>query len=333
MAVGEKSKNLIPAEDVEANVRAWDMPSWGEDENKADLSTESEEIDEEPIVLPTAEELENIRQEAQTEGYQQGLLEGKQEGHEQGHQEGYQQGFQEGKTKGLEEGKTQGQKLGFEQGLADAKAEIANEVAALRAIAKQLLAPVNDQQDALEVAFSGLIEQAVRAVVRTQPALSQQDIVHLVHEAVEALPVGAKNIRVYLNARDIDVLGQHWNSPLPVEFINDPELEPGDCRVEATDSLINYRVEDRIEQVLDELRLEHFPEHSPLTTDVEEDLEADDVETEQSELEANVGVVENNEEEHQPDPTIKSDSSIQKEPSQDAPTQANEEDEEPPHDG
>ena len=70
---------------------------------------------EEEILAPiplTAEEIDEIRQAASEEGFNQGK------------EEGFAKGYEEGMTKGLAEGKTQGVEEGKEEGLTQGKEAI-----------------------------------------------------------------------------------------------------------------------------------------------------------------------------------------------------------------
>jgi flagellar assembly protein FliH len=262
MGTHNDTKTYIPAEEVDAEVHLWDLPYWA---NPPPVALKEEElIEEAALSFPTVEEVEAIRQEAHSDGFQQGLLEGRKEGHQQGFDKGQAEGLTQGKQQGMTQGYTEGQKQGFEKGLMEAKDKIEREIAALKQVTQQLLEPVNHQQAALEVALASLIEQSVRAVLRVPPHLTQNEIALITQEALAALPMGAKNVTLYLNAQDHALMLEHWGEALPAALVVDDALASGGCRVETDISLIDYSIEERLRQVLAELRLDHFPEQQPL---------------------------------------------------------------------
>src|SRR5690554_3021090 len=104
----------IPAEELTAYER-WELPVMDEADDEAELppqapANEVEEVEVQPL---TAQDLEEIRQAAWSEGHEEGFQAGQQEGREQGlqtgHEEGYQQGLEQGLAQGLEEGRRQGE--------------------------------------------------------------------------------------------------------------------------------------------------------------------------------------------------------------------------------
>lgn len=173
----------------------------------------------------TAAELEAITQQAW------------QEGRDQGYRDGHAEGVAAGHTEGLAAGR------------AAARVELEREVAGLKAIAAQLLEPIDGQREAIEAALLRLSLDIARAVLDAEPALPPERLLPVVREAVQQLPVGERNFRVLLHpdqaalVRDCAGWPAHW----PVAA--DAAVEPGGCRVESDYALVDHTRGLRFRQV------------------------------------------------------------------------------------
>ena len=237
---------LIPAHEVPA-FNLWDLPSFDEVESvhhvpreepqpepekpgseselerPAEPEAQVEEVlPEEPPVMPfTVEELEQIRAEAYNEGFATGERDG----------------FHSGQLKGQQEAKT----------VLDAR------VAELESIMGHLLEPIQAQDEQIEDMLLELVETMVRQVVQRELISDSSHIQQVLRGALKALPMGAEQIRIYLNPADFEAIKavrerheENWR------LLEDDQLLPGGCRVEAEHSQVDASRETRLQQIIEQ---------------------------------------------------------------------------------
>lgn len=203
---------------------------------------ESAELELKPL---TAEDIEQIRQAA----YDEGFNEGKAAGFEQGYQDGQNQGLQDGLKQGQEEGK----KLGLEDAAADVDA-IKQQLSQLVDQLQQPLAQVNDQvkQQLTELALR-MAEAVIGVEAKTNPAV----ILQTVSDAVAVLPLQTEQVLIKLHPDDLAVLQQHYTEAELTQrhwqLRAEPSLEQGGCLIETPLSSIDRSLKQRIAT-----SLEHF---------------------------------------------------------------------------
>jgi flagellar assembly protein FliH len=185
-------------------------------ENDASPEPESEP----QVVLPTAEELERLHQEAWQEGYQLGLKEGRNEGHIEGYQAGKTQGEAEGEryVKDL-----QSLAIALEAGRLQQDKEVAREVLELSLVmARQIL------RSAIQVKPE-LILNAISEALKTLPTLNG-------HHKIVTHPDSAKVVRDWL---------AHEHGHLSWKVMEDAQMEPGDFRFESAYSDLDGSIKSR----------------------------------------------------------------------------------------
>jgi len=281
------SKVEIASEGKVEDVKPWELPFWNQagqrreppkDYHENNFSKESEteatvediEVDDETLKpkekvveeevspqaeeheLPTVDEIEKIREQAHQEGFNAGKNQGYQEGLELGKKEGYEQGHQEGQ----EHGETEGKRVGFETGKAEGSATGMQEVVAasqhLKQIADQLRLACDEKDQQLPHVISQLIRSSVEMILQRELQDGDSTILQKVQRALEQLPAGSKDIKIYISAIDAEYFEQgleRINESL--EYIIDDDLGVGSCRVETENTLIEYMQEERMQQVLE----------------------------------------------------------------------------------
>lgn len=281
------SKVEISPEGKVEDVKPWELPFWNQagqrreppkDYHENNFSKESEteatvediEVDDETLKpkekvveeevspqaeeheLPTVDEIEKIREQAHQEGFNAGKDQGYQEGLELGKKEGYEQGHQEGQ----EHGETEGKRVGFETGKAEGSATGMQEVVAasqhLKQIADQLRLACDEKDQQLPHVISQLIRSSVEMILQRELQDGDSTILQKVQRALEQLPAGSKDIKIYISAIDAEYFEQgleRINESL--EYIIDDDLGVGSCRVETENTLIEYMQEERMQQVLE----------------------------------------------------------------------------------
>jgi len=189
----------------------------------------------------TVEEIENMQKAAYDEAYSLGR------------QEGFDKGYAEGTAKGLEEGfeqgKKEGEKKGYEENLHLLRKQAADLVSLLGSLSepfKELDAAVENELVNLAI---GIASQLIRREIKIDPG----QIVAVVREAVNALPLAAQKITLHMHPEDaelirtslaIDDVSPPWN------IIEDPLLTRGGCKVETDTSRINATVENRLASIV-----------------------------------------------------------------------------------
>jgi len=193
-----------------------------------------------PVLLPTAEEIEQIHEEARRAGFDEGWAEGRSigyaEGRETGFKQGYDGGFSEGKAvAGNEARQLHELTVQLEQALAKLDAEIAEELMSLAVeLARKII------QHTLAVEPEALVS-AIRAVLQTLPQSRAQ--IHLNPDDI-ALAHG------YLG----EVLDQAGHV-----LIEDETVSRGGCRVETPGAQIDATMETRWQRTIEALGREHTP--------------------------------------------------------------------------
>jgi flagellar assembly protein FliH len=215
----------------------WDLPSFDAEPQQVPLDREQPEVDaasdaaktgveaelHEQAPKPfTVEELEQIREEAYNEGFATGEKDG----------------FHSGQLKGQQEAKT----------------KLEARMAELEALMTQLMEPMQDQDDQIEDMLLKLVETMVRQVVQRELTTDSSQITKVLRGALKALPMGAENIRIYLNPVDFDAAKalrerheEKWR------LLEDDQLLPGGCRLETEHSQLDATLETRLQQITEQL--------------------------------------------------------------------------------
>lgn len=237
----KKDSELIRGDQLQA-FNLWDMPSFDEAPHHVPRATKepektsesepelekpaTEEVIEEPTepeVKPfTVEELEQIRAEAYNEGFATGERDG----------------FHSGQLKAQQE----------------AKVRLDNRLAELEGVMTQLLEPMTQQDEQIEDMLLQLLESMVRQVIQRELQSDSSQIAQILRGALKALPMGADNIRIYLNPVDFEAVKlirerheENWR------LLEDDQLLPGGCRVETEHSQVDATRETRLQQIIDQL--------------------------------------------------------------------------------
>jgi len=172
--------------------------------------------------LVTAEMLQKLREQARHEGYEEGLK----------------NGHRDGLAQGLAEGRNQVERL-------------RSDVCGLLEALARPLAIVDEQA---ELALAQLAMSVAKQLIRRELRSSPGQIVAVVREAVQLLPLTRQTIRVLLHPEDaalvrgvfaMDARGEHsW------QVLDDPGQSRGGCRVLTDDSTIDASLEARIAAIV-----------------------------------------------------------------------------------
>lgn len=234
------SPNRIPAKHS-GEWQSWRLPSVGgtkpsikaeqSPRERAAASSETiEDLEVEGLDSTglTAEQMSDIVQAAEQEGFAQG--------YHQGQQQGYDEGYQQGQERGGED---------IRQLLSTEQQTFANLVQALQE-------PINRQDDALETLLLTMVERLSRAVVERDLATQPADIIPLVRQSVAALPAPGNDITLHLNHSDHDDVqryaqehGYDWSLQV------DPTIAAGGVKVSTPFSVVDNTLERRLDEILE----------------------------------------------------------------------------------
>lgn len=233
----------------------WDLPNVQEktsikEQNKTNAfgkknnwvyePPEPQEAEPEPL---TAQEIEDIRQAASEEGYNQGK------------EEGFTKGYEEGKAQGLEEGKLQGIEEGTEQGLAQGKDEINQQSTHWQALITQLHQPLASVEKNVEEQLLNLVLQLTEAVVLHEAKTNPDILMTAITTGIKSLPSSDAKTQICLNPSDIKLVEAQFGAEHIAQqgwrLLPAPQLPQGSCQIENSTSNIDLQMKARLKQVLE----------------------------------------------------------------------------------
>jgi flagellar assembly protein FliH len=245
----EPLSDLIRAKDLEG-LDVWRLPSFDPERVEPEPEPEPAEfqdtVEEVPLdeVQPlTLEELEVIRQEAYNEGFAAGERDG----------------FRSTQLKVRQEAET----------------VLGERLQRLDALMEHLFEPISEQDTQIERSLVSLVGHITRQVIQREMAVDSTQIERVLREALKLLPMGANNIRIFVNPQDFVQIKQlrekHEES---WKIFEDDVLMPGGCRVETEHSRIDASMETRISlavaQLFDQMHEQAMhPEESDLVLDLD----------------------------------------------------------------
>ena len=196
----------------------------------------------EPTPL-TAEEIEEIRQAAFDEGFEQGKA------------DGFSKGFEEGRADGHQEGLTSGHQEGLEQGLAQGKETIEQQITAMQTLLDQLHQPLANVEKNVEAQLLQLVVQLTQAVTKHEAKTNPDILLSAIAEGVKALPGQESQIQILLNPQDIRLVEEQFGAghiqAQGWQLLAAPQLNPGGCQIENSTSNIDLSVKSRLSEVLE----------------------------------------------------------------------------------
>ncbi len=161
---------------------------------------------------------------------------------------------------GLVDLQAQAHKEAFDQGLAEGReagrADVRAQVARLAGMIDALAQPFEQLDADVERELLSLAMALARQIVRRELKTDPTQIIGIIREAIAALPVAAREVRVYLHPEDAAVVREHLattESERAWIMVEDPIMARGGCRVTTATSRIDARLESRLAAILSEL--------------------------------------------------------------------------------
>lgn len=233
--------NVWPLPDVELEIDDSQTNAIGKKPSWRFEPPEEEEVEE--VVPLTAEEIEEIRQAAYQEGFNQGK------------EEGFETGYQEGKAQGHEEGLATGQQEGFEKGFTDGEQQVNELAGRWQGLVNELHHPMQSVEKNVEQQLLHLVVQLVEAITGHEAKTNQDILFSAITEGMKALPAQENQTQVYLHPEDIKRVESQFGEQFLAEhgwrLLPAPQLMPGSCQIENSTSNIDLSIKSKIKDVLD----------------------------------------------------------------------------------
>ena len=220
--------------------------------------------EEKPAV--TAAMLDEMRQAAEAEGRESGYKAGHDEGYakglEEGHDEGAKSGFDEGHAKGFEQGLNEGREKGYadgrNQGLKDGEDLVNEQIARFRSLADALSDPLRDVDEEVASEVVRLAGQLFAVLAGRELKTDPEFLKKTVLKAVSLLPENEQAaVHISMNPDDLALCEatfgreymekQHWHLKA------DDSLDAGDVTVGDGNSEIQWKMQDRVNALIEDL--------------------------------------------------------------------------------
>jgi flagellar assembly protein FliH len=161
---------------------------------------------------------------------------------------------------GLADLQAEAHKEAFEQGLMEGReagrTEVHAQVERLAGMFYDLAKPFEQLDAEVERELLTLAMALARQIVRRELKADPTQIIGIIREAIAALPVAARDVRVHLHPEDAAVVKQHL-APTENErawaIVEDPVMARGGCQITSATSRIDARLETRLGGILSEL--------------------------------------------------------------------------------
>jgi flagellar assembly protein FliH len=161
---------------------------------------------------------------------------------------------------GLADLQAEAHKEAFEQGLAEGReagrVEVRAQVEKLEGMFYDLAKPFEELDAEVERELLTLAMTLARQIVRRELKTDPTQIIGIVREAISALPVAARDVRVHLHPEDAAVVRQNLaptESERAWQLVEDPVMARGGCQITTATSRVDARLETRLGAILSEL--------------------------------------------------------------------------------
>lgn len=158
------------------------------------------------------------------------------------------------------EGHENGYRDGHEKGLADGQSEMKEQADTFLLLIQTLDAPFTDLDEEVIEQTAQLAIAVARQVIRRELHSDPGQVVAVVRDALKALPVMARSIRVFLHPDDAvlvrEVLSLHDEADDGSQIwkiVEEPLLSRGGCKVSSENSTIDASVETRLQRIITEI--------------------------------------------------------------------------------
>jgi flagellar assembly protein FliH len=161
---------------------------------------------------------------------------------------------------GLVDLQAEAYKEAFAQGLSEGReagrAEVRAQVEKLSAMFHDLAQPLAELDAEVERELLTLAMALARQIVRRELKADPTQIIGIIRDAIAALPVAAREVRVHLHPEDATVVRQNLaptQSETAWAIVEDPVMARGGCQITTVNSRIDARLETRLNTIVSEL--------------------------------------------------------------------------------
>lgn len=234
------NRNLM-RDDLSKGVSLWDLPIVSEGETATIIPGA-----EESILLPTAEDIENIQKQAYQEAYDEAFKKAKLAGFDEGKVLGEKEGHAEGFEKGRQEG--------YDAANIEKKDELDEKSRIFSSLASNLAAPLDKLDNVIEDELVTLAMQVARHLIRRELKQDPSHVIAAIRQAIKILPVSTQNVVLFLHPEDSVLVRESLSlgdeNELRWKIIDDPMITRGGCKVETSNSRIDASVESQMNSVI-----------------------------------------------------------------------------------
>ncbi|MEZ9822577.1 flagellar assembly protein FliH [Shewanella sp. 10N.286.45.A1] len=232
----------------------WDLPDisqavdtsslnmFGRHGSSIDIEDDGEA---EAILPPTLTEIEDIRADAEREGF----VQGQEAGHAEGLEKGRLAGLEQGHSEGFEQGKEQGHEAGLQ-----AAAEMLQR---FEALLEQFEQPLSILDTEIEKELLSTSMSLAKAVIGHELRTHPEHILSALRQGVDSLPIKQQQVNIRVTPDDEALIsGLYSAAQLEKnrwDIEADPSLSAGDCIISSGRSHIDMTVDTRIQHVFFEL--------------------------------------------------------------------------------
>ncbi len=157
----------------------------------------------------------------------------------------------------LEEIQEQARREGFEQGLKEGREAGAKEFTERARVLERLVAaldrPFEELDETVEQQLAQLSMIVARQLIRRELRTEPEQVVGVVREALAALPLAARNVRLSLHPEDAALVREALSlqqDEAGIQLVEDPVQTRGGCRVLTESSQIDATVESRLNAII-----------------------------------------------------------------------------------
>lgn len=159
---------------------------------------------------------------------------------------------QEAWRKGFEQGQREG-RASIETSRQEAVGRIAECAAQVSLLCQRLARPFDSLDDELTAELARLALRVGAQLARRELALDPSQVIAIIRESVALLPVGAREIRVYVHPLDGSAIRERLAAPSSDsawQLLDDPVMARGGCRVTSEYSQIDARLDSRLSMIV-----------------------------------------------------------------------------------
>lgn len=142
---------------------------------------------------------------------------------------------------------------GYRDGMQSAQQEILKQVQRLEQLLIALHKPFEELDEAVEQQVSQLAMMVARHLVRRELKTDPGQVIAVVRESLAVLPVSSRTVRLYLHPEDASLVREAFSlneQDAQIQVLDDPVQGRGGCRVQTENSQIDASVETRLNAVI-----------------------------------------------------------------------------------